>query len=144
MHDPKLIAKAFLTEGDVDIQMARIAYINSFYSRTIFFAQQASEKAVKASLVMKGIFTNDHNMSALFRALFDGRITGFDTLMGAIERLERYGAKARFPLYQRADLPIWIPSESLTEGEARESLERGELVYHRVKEYLEKEFLGGQ
>ena len=38
MHDPKLIAKAFLTEGDVDIQMARIAYINSFYSRTIFFA----------------------------------------------------------------------------------------------------------
>jgi HEPN domain-containing protein len=142
MHDPKKIARAYLVEGEVDMQMARVAFINSFYSRAIFFAQQASEKAVKASLVMKGIFTNDHNMSGLFRALFEGKIDSFAEVMNAIERLERYGAKARFPLFQRADLPIWVPSESLKEGEARESLEKGELVFHKVRDYLEGEYLG--
>lgn len=139
MHDPRNIAKAYLIEGDVDLKMARLAYINSFYSRSIFFCQQASDKAVKACLVIKGVFANEHNLSSLFKALYDGKLENFDGVLGAVERLEKYGAKARFPLYQRDDLPIWIPSQSLHEDEARIALEKGELVYNRLKEYLESQ-----
>lgn len=141
MHDPRKIVRAYIIEGDVDIKMARLAYINSFYSRAIFFCQQASDKAVKACLVLKGVFTSDHNTATLFRALYEGKIDGFEKLQSSIEKLERYGAKARFPLYQRTDLPIWIPSYNFKEAEAMECLERGELVYNGLKEYLELELL---
>ncbi|HLB25642.1 MAG TPA: HEPN domain-containing protein [Nitrospirota bacterium] len=144
MHDPKKIARAFLIEGDVDIKMAKLAYINSFYSRSIFFSQQASEKAVKACLVMKGIFSTDHNNASLFRALYCDCIEGFPALLSSVERLEKIGAKARFPLFQRSDLPIWIPSNSFREDEARESLEKGEIVFNRLREFLQFEILAAQ
>lgn len=139
MHEPRKIARAFLVEGDVDIQMARLALTNSFYSRCIFFAQQASDKAVKACLAMKGVHTTDHNTSPLFRALYENRIDGFPVILEAMEKLERFGARARFPLFQREDLPIWIPSHSFTEIEARDSLEKGEIVYFRLREFIEPE-----
>ncbi|MBI5190210.1 MAG: HEPN domain-containing protein [Nitrospirae bacterium] len=140
MHSLKSIARAYLIEGDVDIKMARLAFINSFYSRSVFFSQQASEKAVKACLVMKEVFSSDHNITALFRALYESRIRDFEQVQAAAVRLERYGAKARFPLYQRPDLPIWVPSHSIKEAEAGECLEGGELVYNRLREYLEEAF----
>lgn len=140
MHSLKSIARAYLVEGDVDIKLARLAFINSFYSRSVFFSQQAAEKAVKACLVMKEVFTADHNTTALFRALYEKEIADFEPVQAAAVRLERYGAKARFPLYQRPDLPIWIPSHSIKEAEAGECLEGGELVFNRLREYLDELF----
>lgn len=144
MHEPRKIARAFLVEGDVDIQMAKLAFINSFYSRCIFFAQQASDKAVKACLAMKGVHTTDHNTSALFRALFENSVDGFPKIFEAMEKLEKYGARARFPLFQRPDLPIWIPSHSFKEAEAKDSLEKGETVFFKLREFIELELTPAQ
>jgi len=138
MHSPKRIARAFLVEADVDLKVARLAYINSFYSRSIFFSQETSEKVVKACLVIKDVFTKERNASQLFRALYGGEdVEDFDTVCEAVVRLERYGAKARTPLYQRPDLPIWMPSRALGEAEASRSLEDAEVVYNRLREVVE-------
>ena len=55
MDRAKEIARAYLIESEVDFEIARILYQNGFNSRTVFFAQQSSEKIVKACLSLKGI-----------------------------------------------------------------------------------------
>jgi hypothetical protein len=59
-----------------------------------------------------------------------------ERLVAAVQALERLGARARFPLYHRPDLPIWIPSQQLGKRESAPALTHCELVYQNVKNYL--------
>lgn len=138
MHSAKEIAKAFLIESEVDVEVARLTFVNSIYSRTVFFSQQAVEKAAKAALALFRVLSSDHNTAAIFRAIFTkGPLPESDKISDAIEQLERYGAKARFPLFQRQDLPLWIPSRELKEPEAFQALASAEFVHRSLKAFLE-------
>lgn len=138
MHSAKEIAKAFLIESEVDLEVARLTFLNSFYSRTIFFSQQAVEKAAKATLVLFRVLSSDHNTAAIFRAIFTkGPLPESDKISDAIEHLEKYGARARFPLFQRQDLPLWIPSREFKEPEAFQALANAEFVYRSLQTFLE-------
>lgn len=138
MHSPKAIAKAFLIESEVDIEVARLTYVNNFYSRTIFFSQQAVEKAAKATLALFHVLSSDHNTAAIFRAVFNkGPLPEYEKISEAIEHLEKFGAKARFPLFQRQDLPLWIPSREFKEADAFRALASAEFVYRSLREFLE-------
>lgn len=136
MHHPKAIANAYLIESEVDIQTARMAYINSIYSRCIYFAQQSAEKIVKACLALEKVYTTDHNTSAVFSAVFKNDIPSIEKLMASVTELEKLGSKARFPLFQREDLPIWIPSRGYSEQEAMVALEKGEAVFRQLRDFL--------
>lgn len=140
MHHPKAIANAYLIESEVDIQTARMAYINSIYSRCIYFAQQSAEKIVKACLALEKVYTTDHNTSAVFMAVFKNDIDAIDKIISSITELEKLGSKARFPLFQREDLPIWIPSKGYSEQEAMAALEKGEAVFRQLRDYLRNRF----
>ena len=135
-HSPKKIAQAYLLESEVDFQTARVTNSNCIYSRSVYFAQQAVEKAVKACLAMKGIFSSEHNLVAVFSAIFKDQLEDGDKVIEAITFLEKYGARARFPLFQREDLPIWIPSKMLGKKESEEAIFRGEYAFERLKRYL--------
>ncbi len=138
MHSAKQIAKAFLIESEVDLEVARLTFVNSFYSRTIFFCQQAVEKAAKATLALFRVLSSDHNTAAIFKAIFNkGPLPEADKISEAIEHLEKYGAKARFPLFQRQDLPLWIPSREFKEPEAFQALAQAEFVYRSLETFLE-------
>jgi HEPN domain-containing protein len=138
MHSPKEIAKAFLIESEVDIEVARLTFVNSFYSRTIFFSQQAAEKAAKAVLALYRVLSSDHNTATIFKAILNkGPLPEYEKISETIEHLEKYGAKARFPLFQRQDLPLWIPSREFKEHEAFQALAGAEFVFRSLQEFLE-------
>jgi HEPN domain-containing protein len=138
MHEPEEIARAFLTESDVDLRVAQLLRGTMFHSRTIAFAQQAVEKVVKACLALRGVVTLEHNLSSLFRALYQADFSEMDELVKYIDELERHGARPRFPLFQRRDLPLWIPSRDYREEDAARAMQGAEYVVQRVKPYLER------
>ncbi|MBN2372988.1 HEPN domain-containing protein [bacterium] len=139
MHNPKDISEAYLLESSVDIQTARLTHVNGLYSRTIHFAQEAVEKIAKSCLASKGIYTRDHKTSTLFKAVFTPLIPNAEDIYQAMLSLEKHGARARFPLYQRTDLPLWVPSKVYGDEEAKEALAQAELVFNTLKGYLDKE-----
>jgi len=131
------IVRAFMIEAEVDFQIAKIISGSPYHSRTIYFAQQAVEKMVKACLALKEIFTTDHNLSSLFTAVYRDAFSDMGRLVKAIDSLERHGAKVRFPLYHRPNLPLWIPSQEYREEDAQRAMRDGEYVYRTLKAYLE-------
>jgi HEPN domain-containing protein len=138
MHEPGEIARAFLSESDVDYRVAQLLRGTEFHSRTIAFAQQAVEKLVKACLALRGVVTLEHNLSSLFRALYQADLPDMDELIKHIEDLERHGARPRFPLFQRRDLPLWIPSRDYREEDAARAMFSAEYVVQRVKPHLHR------
>jgi len=138
MHEPEEVARAFLTESDVDYRVAQLLRGTEFHSRTIAFAQQAVEKMVKACLALRGVVTLEHNLSSLFRALYQADFPDMDDLVKHIDGLERHGARPRFPLFQRRDLPLWIPSRDYREEDAARAMQSAEYVVQRMKPYLDR------
>jgi len=138
MHEPEEVARAFLTESDVDYRVAQLLRGTEFHSRTIAFAQQAVEKMVKACLALRGVVTLEHNLSSLFRALYQADFPDMDELVKHIDGLERHGARPRFPLFQRRDLPLWIPSRDYREEDAARAMQSAEYVVQRMNPYLDR------
>ncbi|MGD0265157.1 MAG: HEPN domain-containing protein [Candidatus Methylomirabilota bacterium] len=138
MHEPGEIARAFLSESDVDYRVAQLLRGTEFHSRTIAFAQQAVEKLVKACLALRGVVTLEHNLSSLFRALYQADLPDMDELVKHIEDLERHGARPRFPLFQRRDLPLWVPSRDYREEDATRAMYSAEYVVQRVKPHVQR------
>jgi HEPN domain-containing protein len=138
MHEAREIARAFFIESEVDYRIAQLLSGTEYHSRTIYFIQQAVEKIVKACLSLKNIRTVDHNLSALFAAVYQEDFRNMDDLVRGIDSLERHGARVRFPLFQRPDLPIWIPSRSYTDGDAGRAMRTGDVVYQSLKAYLDQ------
>lgn len=139
MHTPKDIAEAYLLESSIDIQTARLTHVNGLYSRTIHFSQEAVEKITKACLAIKNIYTRDHKTSTLFMAVFGSMIPDSETIYQAMLNLEKHGARARFPLYQRTDLPLWVPSKVYGEDESKEALGQAECVFEALKPFIGQE-----
>jgi HEPN domain-containing protein len=137
MDRAKEIARAYLIESEVDFEVSRILYQNGYNSRTVFFAQQASEKIVKACLAMKGIYITDHNLSSIFTNVFREQIPEVDRIVTAITELERHGTRSRFPLYHRPNLPIWIPSKEYKVDDAMNCLANLEIIFKTLKEFLD-------
>lgn len=138
MHDPTEIARAFFLESDVDYRVAHLLRETPFHSRTIAFAQQTVEKLVKSCLALRGVVTLEHNLSSLFRALYQVDFPDMDDLVKQIDELERHGARPRFPLFQRRDLPMWVPSRDYREEDADRAMQSAEYVIQRVKPYLDR------
>ncbi len=136
MHPPKKVAEAFLVESGADFHGSKVLFRDGSYARSIYLAQQSVEKALKASLALRGIFTTDHSLSPIFSALYQGAFPEMERLIAAVQALERLGARARFPLYHRTDLPIWVPSREFGKREAASALTDCELVYQTVRNYL--------
>ena len=138
MHDPKKVAEAFLIESGADFQAARVLFRNGCYARSIYLAQQSVEKALKAALGLRGIYSTDHSLSPVFSALYANDFPEIERLVAAVQALERLGGRARFPLYHRDDLPVWIPSREFGKAASASALTDCEFVYQHLKTYLVK------
>jgi len=137
MDRAREIARAYFTESEVDFEISRLLYQNGFNSRTVFFAQQASEKIVKACLALMGIYITDHNLSSIFTNLYRDQIPEMDRIVKAITELERHGTRSRFPLYHRPNLPIWIPSREYKVDDAMNCLANLELIFKTLMSFLD-------
>lgn len=136
MHPPRKIAEAFLIESGADFHASKVLFRDGSFARSVYLAQQSVEKALKAALSLRGIFTMDHNLSPIFSAVYGTSFPEMARLVQAVHSLERLGAKARFPLYHRDDLPIWTPSREFGRKDAAAALTDCEFVYQAIRVYL--------
>ncbi len=138
MHDPRSIARAYLVESDVDFKVATLLETTEYHSRTIFMAQQAAEKMAKALLAVRGIYSTDQNTSSLFSAVYGAEVPEAGQVVQAMTALERHGARVRFPLFQRPELPIWVPSQSYREDDAKRAVAMASMVVTTLRPVVEK------
>lgn len=63
-------------------------------------------------------------------------LENLNAIIEKVEWLEDIRIKSEYPLFRREDLPIWIPSERLTEEDAKKALENAEFVYNNLIEFI--------
>jgi len=103
------------------------------YSKACFFAQQASEKALKALMIKRAkTYTGIHSVAELLRML--RRVLDVPgELVKAGEKLDRYYVPTRYP----NAWPYGAPHKHYTEEDAREALEYARRILEFVKEKIE-------
>jgi len=139
MFDKKKIAKAFMVEANDDIKSAEIMLKDRYYSKVVYFCQQAVEKILKAALIMKNIVIAEHKISGIFVKNFK-EMGDIEKIKKAAEFLEKQGVKPRSPLFTRKDLPIWIPSRAYKEKDAKEALKNTNFILEKITKFLKDKF----
>jgi len=137
------VARSFIKEAKVDLRSAQLLKDGGECSRVIAMCQQAVEKILKAALALKGIIVLEHEVADRFVAAFP-EIEGVRDIGRMVKSLEREGAKTRYPLFGRVDLPIWVPSERYREEHATEAIKSAGFVMQKVIDFIEKEYHLGE
>jgi HEPN domain-containing protein len=105
----------------------------------VALAQQAVEKMLKAALAARGVYPDTHEVSEPFRSVFSD-LPDVDRLADIASRMEDIGVRSRYPLFRRADLPIWIPSERLGAADSERALDGATVIFHAISAYLADAF----
>lgn len=138
MFEPAKISDAFITESRLDLLSAKLLFDKEIYSRAIYFAQQSSEKAIKACLALRNITSGEHKVTAFFenefRSDFDSEV--FSEILVNSRELEVQGIKTRYPLFSRPDMPMWIPSQEYTEEDAREAIRKSSFILVSLEKFI--------
>jgi HEPN domain-containing protein len=131
------IARAFLRETQSDLNSARVLLAATEFARSIAHAQHTVEKVLKAVLAARGIIvTNRHQVSPDFAASC-ADIPDASRLARIAARLENTGSRSEYPLFGDPNRPIWIPSERLGDGDARQALDGATDVFDTLSGYLD-------
>ncbi|MGC9315170.1 MAG: HEPN domain-containing protein [bacterium] len=91
-------AKDWLTQAHYDIQAAESARKSGFHEWACFMAQQASEKALKATAQNRNAVLWGHSLKEMLMALKENcEIDLADNLMERARNLDKYYIIARYP-----------------------------------------------
>ncbi len=141
MFEPAKISDAFITESRLDLLSAKLLFDKEIYSRAVYFAQQSSEKAIKACLALRNIISGEHKVTAFFeeefRNDFDREV--FAEILSNSRHLEVQGIKTRYPLFSRPDMPMWIPSQEYTEEDAREAIRKSSFILDSLEKFIKSQ-----
>jgi HEPN domain-containing protein len=132
------IFEALMLESCSDVRSAKLLLDGAEFSRSIYHSQQAVEKAMKASLVLKGaLITDDHWVSDRFMQAFP-EIPGIKNLIRESKYLERQAIKSRYPLFTNPEKPIWIPSREYTYQDANDAYKKTITIVKNVIRFLKE------
>ena len=127
-----------MMEACSDVRSAKLLLDGGEFSRSIYHSQQAIEKAMKASLALKGaIITDDHWVSDRFLQVFP-EMPGINNLIRESKYLERQAIKSRYPLFTNPDKPIWIPSQEYTYQDANEAYKKTINIVKNIIRFLKE------
>ena len=94
---------------------------------------------MKAALALKGIIVLEHQVADRLVAAFP-RMKNVRQIARKVKALELEGTKTRYPLFGRVDLPIWMPSDSYSEGDANEAIADADWVIQEIVTFIEQEY----
>ena len=133
------IAKSLLIEAHTDLDSARILLQAGIYARSLAHSQHTVEKILKAALTTRHIIITDrHDVSEDFGNTFSN-LLDIERILEIASEMETIGSKTEYPLFGRRDLPIWIPSEEITQQHAEIALANANYVFETLKRYLVEE-----
>jgi HEPN domain-containing protein len=116
-------SRDWLEQAAGDLALARHAFAGGFFDWTVFAAQQAAEKAVKAALQRLGAEAWGHAVAGLLRALAE-RLPVPDELIAAALELDKGYIAARYPDAH----PAGAPRILYTRAEAERALAHAERI----------------
>jgi HEPN domain-containing protein len=132
------IFEALMMEACSDVRSAKLLLDGGEFSRSIYHSQQGIEKAMKASLALKGaIITDDHWVSDRFLQAFP-EMQGINNLIRESKYLERQAIKSRYPLFTNPDKPIWIPSQEYTHQDANDAYKKTITIVKNIIRFLKE------
>lgn len=136
--DRKPGAKAFLEVAEEDIEDARAAFDGERYASCCYHSEQASEKSIKALLILEGMFEAKHDVSNLLRELNQSDKFDLEEVVSASAFLEDYASIPRYPDPENPEK--WNPVRGIERKEAKKALEKAEFVLSEIKTVLEKKY----
>lgn len=131
-------AAAFLATAEQDLESAGDDFAAERYHNACYMAEQASEKAVKAILILEGEFVAEHEVADVLGRVSDEEGLGLETVVDAAAFLEQYASIPRYP--DPENIGAWNPLEDITREQAEEALERARQVFDAVSETLRDEY----
>lgn len=138
-RDYSEVARAFFKEAMADLRAAHLLKDGGEHSRAVAACQQAVEKAAKAVLALKGIIVLEHDVADRLVSAFS-EMEDVRQLARKIRALELEGARTRYPLFGRVDLPIWTPSERYDKEAAEAAIADALEVIHKLTAFIEQEY----
>lgn len=141
MFEASKISDAFITESRLDLLSAKLLLDKEIYSRAVYFAQQSSEKAIKACLALRNIISGEHKVTAFFEEEFGNDFDSevFSEILVNSRELEVQGIKTRYPLFSRPDMPMWIPSQEYTEEDAIEAIRKSSFILDSLEKFIKSQ-----
>jgi len=133
MNDPLREADLWLTEAEMDLEVAR-TLSDRYAARACFHAQQAAEKALKAILYAAGERpVLGHSLSALGEEVAE-RDASYETIKGEVAKLDRFYIPTRYP----NGLPQGgLPSKSFDAADAESAIATAEAALHHARAFVE-------
>lgn len=124
-------ASRWLRQAEHDLKVAENNLKAGFYSDACFMAEQASQKALKAYLILKtGRPVHEHSIQTLAKrsAAYDGK---FEEAVEYGRILDRYYILARYP---DALAPPAVPYETYTKRDGENATNYAAKIIEMVKE----------
>ena len=129
----------WLRAAKKDLERAARALDEDDRVSTVFWSQQAAEKALKAVLLAtKGVFPRTHNIRRLFEELGSNLGLDEETLEEAYALTKWYHV-ARYP-----DIAGGVPDELISRREAEEAFRAARAVVRAAEDALEELAKGGR
>lgn len=136
------LAEAFAEKAKSDLHSARSLLKSGDYADSAYHSQQCAEKIVKAVLILSNKFVRTHIVSALFREVIENLETKYKNelkeLIPKIEELEEHGVLSRYPEPRGEE--VWDPTKEYTAETAADAMEKSELVFRTVSNFLREEY----
>ncbi|MFQ5408774.1 MAG: HEPN domain-containing protein [Anaerolineales bacterium] len=122
-------AERWLADADDDLRAAASLLGAGIYSRSVFFSQLATEKAVKAVLLCFGRFDRTHYVSGTLREVIEREAVGtwadqLARLADHAEALEDHITRSRYVMEDAEGEEPWVPVEHYDQEAATEARER--------------------
>ena len=116
-------SRRWMAQSENDLQFAKMALKEGFFSQCCFISQQAAEKAVKAVHYKQGVrIVIGHSIFQLIGKLLEESLT---ELIENAKLLDQFYITSRYP----NGIPGGSPFEVFTRKQAEEAIQGAELIY---------------
>lgn len=139
LEDRKSGAEAFIRKAEQDLRSSKNDLEDGIYSNSCYNAEQTSEKAIKAILILEEKFSEVHKVANILKKLIKEKSWNKnEKLIKAARELEKYWNIPRYPDPYRPE--DWNPVEDITEEEAENAVEKASFVLSSAKSIIKERY----
>lgn len=133
-------AKLWMQRAKSNLDMAKLGFENNIFPESVYNSQQTAEKTLKSVLVLFGQDLNEHKVTNYFDDLVNLKYNfDFEKIIENSFELERHWLSSRYPIKKR-DNTLINPNDLYDKKKTQELLKKGEFVFKKINEFLDKEF----
>jgi len=131
------LVKSFVEAANSDLEAAASLLKDRNFNNSVYHAQQAVEKIVKALLLVHNIFKATHIVSPELKRIQEEEKIG-EKVLHIVGRLEEHWVTSRYPF--RMGKEVWNPVKAFDESDAKDALEKARFVVREIEKILKEKY----